>query len=92
MDITTNDDDFNVPRPTQTSAILFPFKIWSSFNKISKAFTVLFNFIEHPSLLAKHLFRSVDPYLFTYDFILTSADDAFHHVTALKLRQCMFGS
>ena len=43
-------------------------------------------------LLAKHLIRSVDPYLFTYDSILTSTDDAFHHVTALKLRRCMFGS
>ena len=80
-----------VPRPTQTSVMLFPFTIWSSSKKNSKAFNVLFYFIEHPSLLAKHLFLSVDPYLFTFDSILTSTDDAFHHVTALKLRRCMFG-
>ena len=81
-----------LPRPTQTSAMLSPFTIWSSINKISKTFIVLVHFIEHPSLLAKHLFRSVDLYLFTYDSILTSTDDAFHHVTTLKLRRCMFGS
>ena len=40
------------------------FAIWPSFNKISKALNVLFHFIEHLSMLAKHLFRSVDPFVY----------------------------